>query len=160
MPNVVDRQATAYRRESRPGWPLTDAAGSVSIPVGTVAERTERIKVMRTAYAPKTHTELASASAGKAYGHVPGHQYHDVDVVISRSTKETAIDALFRCHIVESWGSAQGYDEEHGRREVVGRDRTIEGAASSACDYAKAAGMSDECLHQALSQAIDAALEA
>lgn len=70
---------------------------------------------MRTAYCPKTHRELASTSVGTEHGHVAGHNYNDVDVVISQS-----LDGRFRCHIVESWGSAQGYDIENGRREARG----------------------------------------
>ena len=48
---------------------------------------------------PTSHTELASESAGKSYGHyghAPGHQYHDVDVVISAKGER------FRVHVVES----------------------------------------------------------
>lgn len=108
---------------------------------------------MRTAYCPKSHTELASESAGKAYGHVPGQQYHDVDVVVStRSDK-------FRVHICESWGSAQGYDEEHGRREAIGRGDSIREAIEDARERAARAGIETEYLEQALSLAEDAAEE-
>jgi hypothetical protein len=108
---------------------------------------------MRTAYAPKSHRELASESAGAAYGHVPGHQYHDVDVVVSERGEK------YRCHVVESWGSAQGYDEEHGRREVIGRGETIHAACRDAESRAKAAGIVSEYFAQALSKAEDAAEE-
>lgn len=108
---------------------------------------------MRTAYCPKSHVELASESSGKAYGHVPGHQYHDVDVVISERSGK------FRCHVVESWGSAQGYDEEHGRREAIGRGETIRAAVSDARTRSRDSGITCEYLEQALSMAEDAAEE-
>lgn len=106
---------------------------------------------MRTAYCPTSHEELAQQSAGAAYGHVPGHQYHDVDVVISRRGDK------FRCHVCESWGSAQGYDEEHGRREAIGRGESIRAAAQDARDRARGAGITCEYLEQALSLVEDAA---
>lgn len=109
---------------------------------------------MRTAYCPKTHKELSATSKGTEYGHVPGHQYHDIDVVISQSR-----DNRFRCHIVESWGSAQGYDEEHGRREATGRGESIENAASDAKAIGAEAGMDTSYLAQAVALAIDKATE-
>lgn len=108
---------------------------------------------MRTAYCPKSHVELSNESAGKPYGHVPGHQYHDVDVVVSRKGDK------FRCHVVESWGSAQGYDEEHGRREVIGRGDSIGECVADARDRAGSAGIVCEYLETALSLAEDAAEE-
>lgn len=112
---------------------------------------------MRTAYCPKGHTELGSASKGNEYGHVPGHHYLDVDVVISHVPGKTV-----RCHVVETWGSAQGRgcDEEHGRREVIGRALTIEGACSDALYQAQKVGMGEEYLFQAISKARDEAEEA
>ena len=119
---------------------------------------------MRTAYCPNTHRELAKTSKGEKYGHVPGHNYHDVDVVISQSR-----DGKFRCHIVESWGSAQGnYDQEHGRIEATGRGETIEAAANEAKEAHIAiaghlieleAGMETSYLAQAVAKAIDEATE-
>lgn len=109
---------------------------------------------MRTAYCPKTHDELAKASAGKPYGHVPGHYYHDAECVISTAGKGT-----YRVHVVESWGSCQGYDEEHGRREVIGRGESIEQACAEAARRGKEAGMNAEYLTQAVSLAEDEAIE-
>jgi len=109
---------------------------------------------MRTAYAPKSHTELASTSVGIPYGHVPGHHYHDVNVVISKR------GGKYRVHVCESWGSAQGYDEEHGRIEVIGRGEDIDDAASGAKAMAKEARIQPDYLSQALSQAVDEAHEA
>ena len=108
----------------------------------------------RTAYSPKTHRELAKRSCGTEYGHVPGHQYHDVDTVISQSR-----DGKFRCHIVETWGSAQGYDEEHGRREATGRGESIQEAAHEAKAIGAEAGMDASYLAQSVSRAIDDATE-
>ena len=109
----------------------------------------------QTAYCPKSHTELASVTAGKPYGHVPGHRYHDVDVVIS-----TRDGSSFRVHVCEHMGSAQGRDEEHDRREVVGRGGSIGSACDNARIMAKDAGIVCEYFAQALSQAQDEAEEA
>jgi hypothetical protein len=112
---------------------------------------------MLTAYAPKTHNKLADACAGVPYGHVPGHQYHDVDVVISRSRS-----GRFRCHAVESWGSAQGCRsyQEHGRIEVIGRGDDIREACEDAMDRGQQAGMHVSYLTSALAAAEDEAEEA
>lgn len=109
---------------------------------------------MRTAYCPKSHEELANESAGNAYGHVPGHQYRDCDVVVSRKGDK------FRVHVVESWGSSQGYDEEHGRREAIGRGESIRDAINDARTRSKDSGIECEYLEQALSKAEDSAEEA
>ena len=110
---------------------------------------------MRTAYCPKSHVKLAFESAcSSSCGHVPGHQYHDVHCVISRRGD------TYRCHIVESWGSCQGYDEEHGRKEAIGRGDTISDAARSASERATQAGMDQGLLAQAVSKAEDAAEDA
>jgi hypothetical protein len=108
---------------------------------------------MRTAYSPDTHEQLAYESAGVAYGHVPGHNYHDVDVAVSRKGDK------FRVHVVESWGSAQGYDEEHGRREAIGRGESIYSAIANARSRAKDCGITCEYLEQALCKAEDTAEE-
>lgn len=108
---------------------------------------------MRTAYCPTSHEELSRATAGIAFGHVPGHSYQDVDVVISRRGDK------YRCHVVQSWGSAQGYDEEHGRREAIGRGDSIESAVLNARRRAGAAGIACEYLEQALCKAEDEAID-
>jgi len=48
--------------------------------------------------------------AGNQYGHVPGHNYHDVTVECDPDGSNA--------FATEVWGSAQGYDEEHGRNEI------------------------------------------
>lgn len=109
---------------------------------------------------PKSHTQLAEEYAGNAYGHVPGSDYHDVYVLVSTRSKNK-----FRVHVCESWGSAQGYlrgaciDEEHDRREVIGRGDSIARAIEDARDRATHAGIETEYLEQALSLAEDAAEE-
>ena len=108
---------------------------------------------MRTAYCPKSHGELANVKVGKEYGHVPGHQYHDVAVVVSTR------NGKFRCHVCESWGSSQGYDEEHGRSEVIGRGDSISQACAESKSRAIAAGIQPNFLVQAISQAEDSAEE-
>jgi|AACY02.7.fsa_nt_gi hypothetical protein len=110
---------------------------------------------MRTAYSPKTHEELGTASAGRPYGHLPGGKYSDVDVCISRAKNGT-----YRCHVVASFGSSQGYDEEHGRTEVIGRGDTIREACADARGRASDTDMNKNYLTEALSKAEDEAEEA
>lgn len=109
---------------------------------------------METTHLPRSHTRLAETTVGAPYGHVPGHQYHDVDVLISRSAGGT-----IRVQIVETWGSCQGYDEEHGRRSVVARDVSLEQACREATVRARTAGIREGYLIEAMSQAEDAAAE-
>lgn len=118
---------------------------------------------MKTAYCPRGHKELGSGSAGTEYGHVPGHQYHDVDVVISCIVTFDDADTSqgTRCHVCESWGSAQGCDEEHGRREVVAHGGTISEVVLDARQRAVRRGIEGlalEYLEEALSKAEDEAL--
>ncbi len=106
-------------------------------------------------YCPKAHKELGTASIGAPYNYVPRHQYSDVDVCISRAKNGT-----YRCHVVASWGSAQGYDEDHGRTEIIGRGDTIREACAEARDRAMDTDMNKNYLAQALSKAEDEAEEA
>jgi hypothetical protein len=92
----------------------------------------------------------ATGSAGTAYGHVPGHHYHDVDVEITRRS-----NGRWRVEVVETWGSAQGYDEEHGRKEVIGRGDTLDSAVSDAERRSNQANISSELLSEAMSEAAD-----
>lgn len=108
---------------------------------------------MTTVHCPKSHVKIAESCVGKPYGHVPGHQYHDVETLIS------AKSGRYRVHVVESWGSAQGYDEEHGRREVIGRGDCLRDAIDDAGDAAKTAGMDESYLIQSLHKAMDEAEE-
>lgn len=109
---------------------------------------------MRTAYCPESHDQLSKAWAGKQYGHVPGNSYHDCDVVVSRNHK------MYRVHVVQSWGSCQGYDQEHGRREAIGRGSSIREAIEEARDRARGCGIVCDYLEQALCKAEDDAIEA
>lgn len=98
---------------------------------------------------------LASASKGTEYGHVPGHNYHDVDVTISGRDGK-----LFRVEVLETWGSAQGYDEEHGRNKVVAIDADLDAAVRIANSRAKEAGICSDYMIQALSSAHADAVDA
>lgn len=94
-------------------------------------------------------------TVGRAYGHIPGHDYRDVDVTVTRSSK-----GRWKLEVLETWGSAQGYDEEHGRREVYACSSNLEKAGEAAERAGLAAGMNETYLVQALSKAIHAADEA
>lgn len=96
----------------------------------------------------------ATGSAGKEYGHVPGHQYHDVDVTISRTRKGN-----WTVEILETWGSAQGYDEEHGRKKVIGRSEDLRSAVSDARQRAKNADIGPDYVEESLSEAEQNATE-
>ena len=87
-----------------------------------------------------------TSSKGTEYGHVPGHQYHDVDVTIVRTRK-----GKWTVEIFETWGSAQGYDEEHGRKKVIGRGDDLNDAVSDARTKAHEADIEREYMTQALS---------
>lgn len=79
--------------------------------------------------------KVFEASNRKPYGHVPGHQYHDVDGTLTE-TKHG-----WRCELLETWGSAQVSDEEHGRKLASGRaDNPIE-AVTAAKIEAREIGM-------------------
>lgn len=96
-------------------------------------------------------TELAECNVGTPYGHVPGHQYNDVTVTIENRGGD------YRCRVLEVWGSAQGYDEEHGRKSVVGRGASVSEAVQDAKGLAVEAEIDGNYLAQALSQARDKA---
>ena len=87
-----------------------------------------------------------SSSKGNEYGHVPGHQYRDVDVTIVRTRKGN-----WTVEILETWGSAQGYDEEHGRKKVIGRGNSLDGAVRDARTKAHEADIDREYMTQSLS---------
>lgn len=102
----------------------------------------------------KRWTKIAEASKGTPYGHVPGHNYHDVDVTISQS------GAKLRVEVLETWGSAQGYDREHGRNRVVAIDEDLDTAVRIANSRAKEAGIRGDYMIQALSSAHADAVDA
>ena len=68
-----------------------------------------------------------TVTSGKSYGHVPGHHYHDVEVSIERKP-----NGRWMVDILETWGNNQGYDEEQGKRQVIGRDATLDAAVERA----------------------------
>lgn len=75
------------------------------------------------------------SSNGKEYGHVPGHQYHDVDGTLTETKYGWC------CELIETWGSAQGRDEEHGRNTASGRADSPYAAVEQAKAEAKEIGM-------------------
>jgi hypothetical protein len=97
---------------------------------------------------------IADSSVGNEYGHVPGHQYHDVEVGIGQRGQ------TFRVVILETWGSAQGYDEEHGRNKVVARGTDWQDALREAVGRAQSVGIDAKYMVQAVSEAEDAMHEA
>jgi hypothetical protein len=104
---------------------------------------------------PKGHKELASVTVGNEYGHVPGHRFHDVEVLVSKRGETV------RVAVAQVRGSAQGsYDEEHMRRECIGRGNSIRAAINDARSRAIACGIETEYLEQALCKAEDEAEEA
>ncbi len=87
-----------------------------------------------------------TASAGEEYGHLPGNHYHDVDVTIVRTQS-----GRWTVEIVETWGSCQGHDEEHGRKHVMASGRTLEEVVAEANRRAEAAEIERSYTAQALS---------
>lgn len=102
----------------------------------------------------RTKEIQVKATAGRPYGHVPGHHYHDVDVWIQRSA-----NSRWFVTVLETWGSCQGRDEEHGRHQICGRGKSLDDAQAQAERLAQAAGINQEYLAQALSQAASEAEE-
>lgn len=104
---------------------------------------------MSTVYCPANHVLLSQSSVGTPYGHVHGHRYHDVDVLISRSTKR------YRCHVVETWGVGRvvGRDREEGRIAVVGRGDSAREAVSEAQSAAYRAGVNQSSSKDSLAPA-------
>ena len=91
-------------------------------------------------------TIKVTTSAGKEYGHVPGNHYLDVDVTITRTRS-----GRWTIGVVETWGSCQGRDEEHGRKTVMAVGRTLEDAVAKANCRAEAADLHKAYTAQALS---------
>ena len=92
---------------------------------------------------------------GNEYGHVPGHNYNDVDVTITLHLR-----GRWTVDILETWGSAQGEDEEHGRRHVVGSGDTLVEAVERAEKLALRCKMTELYLAQSLSEATEEARQA
>lgn len=100
---------------------------------------------------PKGHVEVGSGRASN--DHYPGRPYHHVKVVVSRR------GAAYRCRVLETWGSDQGYLEEHDRSEVIGRGSSVAEAAAEAKALTQEAGIDGGMLAHALSKAVDEAEE-
>jgi hypothetical protein len=99
------------------------------------------------------HT-LATETVGAPFGHLPGHTHHDVTVIIAqRGTR-------IRIEILNTHGSAQGPDEEHGQLRVVAIDDSLDTAVRIASSRAEQAGIRKDYCVQALSVAHAAAVDA
>ncbi len=96
-----------------------------------------------------TYHEVAEGTAGTPYGHVPGHQFHDVIVTISHDRDANK----FRAHVLEKWGSDQGYEEIHGSNEVSANDREWQTALLTVEERAREAGIEIPKLVQAIDAA-------
>lgn len=109
---------------------------------------------MKTAHCPAGHTELADETAGT--DQYPGNRYHSCNAVVSRDGEK------YRVHVVESWGTDQGFGdmEEYGSREAIGREMSIRGAINDARSRARDCGIETEYLEQVLCKAEDSAEEA
>ena len=99
-------------------------------------------------------TITVESEAGIRCGHVPGNQYCDVLVKISRRST-----GRWRVSIDQATGSAQGCDEEHGRIKVVGIGDSLDDAVRDAKAFADSANIRGDFLAEALSQAADLAEE-
>lgn len=78
--------------------------------------------------------KIVEVSAGKPYGHVPGHKFEDVDIVVRKTA------AGYRAKVTYRRGSAQGYDQVHFEREVSASDQDPAEAVARACERALATG--------------------
>lgn len=96
---------------------------------------------------------IATSTAGKPYGHVPGHQYHDVKVAVGKR------GAFYRAIALETRGACQGDDEEHDRKKVVARSEDSKEVLAEVMLRARAAGLNSVYLEQAGSQCEDALAE-
>lgn len=101
----------------------------------------------------KNWNTIAESCKGTPYGHVPGHQYHDVEVTIGQRGEK------YRVEVLETWGSAQGFDQEHGRNKVVAIDGDLDSAVRIANSRAQTAGIREDYMIQALSSAHSDALD-
>lgn len=102
----------------------------------------------------KTKTIQLSVATGSPGGHVPGHPYHDVKVTVNRK-----INGRWLVTILETWGSNRGHDEEIGRRQVIGREATLEKTLEQARQLGLRVGMKKALLEQSISLAASEAKE-
>jgi hypothetical protein len=90
-------------------------------------------------------TIAVTSSCGKENGHVAGNHCLDVEVTIMRTCA-----GRWKVSIVETWGSCQGHDEEHGRKTVKAIGPTLPGAAMEARNRSEVAGLHASNTIQAL----------
>ena len=103
----------------------------------------------------KTKEIRITVNTGTAHGRGPGHNYHGIRVSITRKSS-----GRWTVDIMETWGTDSGFDEEHCRKQAVGRDATFETAIERANRLAVAAGIDKSFLSKALNQAVSQAKDA
>jgi hypothetical protein len=92
---------------------------------------------------------IAESWQGDQDGHVPGRNYRGVEVAIGKRGNR------YRAVIIETWGSAQGYDEKHGRFKFVGRADNWREALEKATRFGRDLDFNASYLAQALSDVED-----
>lgn len=96
---------------------------------------------------------LAVAAVEYNWEHGAGHNYHDVEVEVTRTAQ-----GKWKVVILEMKGK-RGTSEERCHKKVVARGLSLAAAAQEAERRAAKAGVLEEYLIQALSQAVDEAEE-
>jgi hypothetical protein len=92
---------------------------------------------------------LANETRGNRYGHLPGHDYHDVNLAIFHRWHKTK-GSRIKVEVLETWGVAERGDEERGRRRVTAIEDTLSAAISGADDQARGTGIHLGYLAEAL----------
>jgi len=98
--------------------------------------------------------ELASENVGKTGGHTSEDDYQDVDVRVCRR------GTTYRVNVMVTWGSSQGYGQEHGRRRIMGVSNSLDGAVEAAEAGVILVGLTPEYATQVLSIAHADAVDA
>jgi hypothetical protein len=95
---------------------------------------------------PPSRCRLVYASVDDERDHVLGHQYHNINIVVSQCC------TCYRCEVVEEQ-RARGYDEEQ-RAIVVGCGASFPDAFRQATSRACSVGMNSGLLAEAIRQAL------
>lgn len=96
---------------------------------------------------------LSEAICGTPGGHVPGRDFLDVCVTVSRR------DGCFRVTVTETRGHTQGHDVIYGRCETVGSSVLLDAALAVAVARARKAAIEIHYLAQAVAEARNAAID-
>lgn len=92
---------------------------------------------------------IAEAYKGIEFGHVPGHRYRDVEVAVGKRGSQ------YRAVVLETWGSAHGFDEEDARKKVVARSNDPRKALREVLIRARDSGLKPDYLAAAASECED-----